>query len=222
MKKFIMIIGLFLILSPQTWVNADNHIVRDNIYSMFGIELNTHISKYADSRDGKIADNFTSSDTIYTFTDKTLVNINRSRFFKNYQVRTDQYFRVLVVNAGKAFPQDKKFTDKVCKNEQKKFKNILSHVYNLFPSKFKTFYRKGIDEKAPLNFLWNDLNYTYKNDSGEYRVMLICMYRMYKGEILSVFITSWMTEKYYRRNVINRFKKIDKFDTNFIFKYLLK
>jgi hypothetical protein len=48
------------------------------------------------------------------------------------------------------------------------------------------------------------------------------MYRMYKGKILSVFFTSWMTEKYYRRNVINRFKKIDKFDTNFISKYLLK
>ena len=222
MKKFLIIIGLFLILSPQTWVNADNHIVRDNIYSMFGIELNTHISKYADSRDGKIADTFTSSDTIYTFTDKTLVNINRSRFFKRYLVRTDQYFRVLVVNASKAFPQDKKFTDKVCKNEQNKFKNIFSHAYNLVPSKFKTFYRKGIDEKTPLEFLWNDLNYTYKNDSGEYRLMLICMYRMYKGKILSVFFTSWMTEKYYRRNVINRFKKIDKFDTNFISKYLLK
>ena len=194
----------------------------DRINSLFGVKLNDDISNYADVENGKLAKGF--SEKIYTFKDKFL-KIDRDENFYGYGIRTDKDYKIKVLNAAaKRFIYKNDFTDSQCIAEKKKYISILVNELNLNSSKFKSFYRKSI-HKATLestgNLLWDDSNYTYTENNEKFRLMVICTYQKKKtGEVVNFLFVSWMTENYYRTHVIPRFEIIDKFDNNFVLKFL--
>ena len=213
MKRLLLI--LILTFNFQTSVNAE-----EKIDSLFGVKINSDISLYANVEDGIIAPRISSKEVIYTFVNDKLKNIQKDTSFTNYNIRTGEDFKVKVVNAGKFFAfQDKKFNANVCNNEKQKYLSILVSELNLNLSKFKEFYRKNIDPKRSFNHLWNDMNYTYKDGNNIYRLMVICNHRPHKDKIVSNLFVSWMTEDYYRNNVMSRFEIIKSFDTKYINKY---
>ena len=213
MKRLLLI--LILTFSFQTSVNAE-----EKIKSLFGVKMNSDISLYASVEDGIINSRISSAEVIYTFANKKLKNIEKNSDFDNYNIRTSEDFKVKVVNAGKLFTfQNKKFNANVCNDEKQKYLSILASELNLNLSKFKNFYRKNIDPKRSFNHLWNDMNYTYEDDDNSYRLMVICNHRPYEDEIVSDLFVSWMTEDYYRKNVMSRFEIIESFDTKYINKY---
>ena len=214
MKKILL--TFILVYNFQFIANAE-----DKIETLFGIKLNSDISLHANVEDGKISPSISTSEVIYTFANKFLKNINKDPSFDNYNIRTNDNFKIKVVNAGKLFKFDnKKFTNKDCNNEKEKYLRILLDELNLDELKFKTFYRKNNDKKRKFDFLWYDTSYVYKDGSEEFRLMVICNHRTFKNKIVSNLFVSWMTEDYYRKNVMLRFKIIEPFDNKFIENYL--
>ena len=212
------IIYAFIILTfnLQSWVLAE-----DKIEELFGVKLNTDVSLYANVEDGVVSDGISTSETIYTFSNKTLTNILRDPLFQYYNIRTNKNYKVKVLNAGKNFLfKDKKFDDEECNNEKNNFVDILTTELELDSSKFKSFYRKSTDEKRKHDHLWHDTNYVYKDGQDEFRLMTICVHRLYKDQPVSMLFVSWMTEEYYRKNVMIRFELIEPFDRDFILDYL--
>ena len=212
------IISVFIILTfnLQSWVLAEN-----KIEELFGVKLNTDVSLYANVEDGVVADTISTSEIIYTFSNKTLTNILRDPLFQYYNIRTDKNYKVKVFNAGKNFIfKDKKFNDEECNNEKNNFVDILTTELELNSSKFKSFYRKNTDEKRKHDHLWHDTNYVYKDGQDEFRLMAICAHRLYKEQPVSMLFVSWMTEEYYRKNVMRRFEIIEPFNRDFILNYI--
>ena len=108
--KFFMrvfFVSIILIFSIQSWTLAE-----DKIEELFGVKLNTDVSLYANVEDGVIADAISTSEIIYTFSNKTLTNILRDPLFEYFNIRTNKNYKVKVLNAGKNFIfKDKKFDD---------------------------------------------------------------------------------------------------------------
>ena len=207
---------IILIISLQSWALAG-----DKINKLFGVKLNTDISLYANVEDGVVSDNISTSETIITFSNKTLTGIIRDPLFQYYNIRTNENYKVQVINAGKPFLfQDKKFDDNECNNEKNYFIEKLTAGHKLNSSKFKSFYRKNVDEKRNFDHLWHDTNYVYKDGQEQYRLMAICVHRLYKEKPVSNLFISWMTEQYYRKNVMKRFEIIEPFNIDFILDYL--
>lgn len=217
--KFFMrvfFVSIILIFSIQSWTLAE-----DKIEELFGVKLNTDVSLYANVEDGVIVDTISTSEIIYTFSNKTLTNILRDPLFQWYGVRTNKNYKVKVLNAGKNFIfKDKKFDDEECNDEKNNFVDILTTELKLNASKFKSFYRKNTDEKSKNDLLWHDTNYVYKDGQDEFRLMAICAHRLYKEQPVSSLIISWMTEEYYRKNVMIRFELVEPFNKDFILNYL--
>ena len=213
MRFFILV--LILTLSLQSLTKAE-----DKINSLFGVKLNEDISNYAEVENGKLTDGF--SEKIFTFTDKFL-KIDRDESFFAYGIRTDKNYKVKVLNAAKIFRFENNFTDKKCIEEKENYISILSSELGLDNTKFKNFYRKSIHKETlerSGNVLWNDSNYVYNDNNEKFRLMVFCSYQKKNGEIINYLFVSWMTENYYRNNVIPRFEIIDKFDKDFILKFL--
>ena len=207
---------IILIFCLQSWALAG-----DKINELFGVKLNTDISLYANVEDGVVSNNISTSDIIITFSNKKLTNISKDPSFQYYNIRTDKNYKVKVINAGKSFLfQDKKFNDNECNNEKNYFLEILTAEFELNSSKFKSFYRKSIDEKRKQDYLWHDTNYVYKDGKDQYRLMAICAHRLNKEKPISNLYVSWMTEEYYRKNVMKRFAIIEPFNRDFILDYL--
>tara|TARA_B100000674_G_C37540603_1_gene778173 strand:+ start:22 stop:672 length:651 start_codon:yes stop_codon:yes gene_type:complete len=216
MKKLLGIVILSLLLSVSSKAE-------DKIDQLFGIKLNTDISMYANVEEGKISENMSMNETIYTFANDTLKNIERDPLFTSYNVRTDKNYKIKVINAGKRYSfENEKFSDKNCNDDKFNFIKILTDELNLNSSKFKSFFRKNVDKKLKFDQLWSDTNYVYKDDTDQYRLMIICDFIGYQNKPYSRLYVSWMTEEYYRKNVIQRFEIIDEFNTDFILEYLVK
>ena len=215
MRFFITVLVLTICFQSKT-------LSEERISSLFGVILNDDISNYSDVENGKLAKGF--SETIYNFTDKFLT-IDRDENFYGYGIRTDKNYKIKVLNAAaNRFIYKNDFTDSQCITEKKKYISILVNELNLDSSKFKSYYRKSV-HKATLestgNLLWDDTNYTYTDNNEKFRLMLICTYQKKKtGEVVNYLLVSWMTENYYRTNVIPRFEIIDKFNKDFILKFL--
>ena len=134
------IISLLIILALSLQSLA---LAEDKIEELFGVKLNTDVSLYANVEDGVIVDTISTSEIIYTFSNKTLTNILRDPIFEYYNIRTNKNYKVKVLNAGKNFLfKDKKFDDEECNNEKNNFVDILTTELELNSSKFKSFYRK--------------------------------------------------------------------------------
>ena len=207
---------IILIICLQSWALAGNKINK-----LFGVKLNTDISLYANVEEGVVSDIISTSETIITFSNKTLAGIIKDPLFQYYNIRTNNDYKVKVINAGKSFIfQDKKFDDNECNNEKNYFIETLTAEFKLNLSKFKSFYRKNVDEKRKFNHLWHDTNYVYKDGQEQYRLMAICVHRLYKEKPISNLFVSWMTEQYYRKNVMKRFEIIEPFNRDFILDYL--
>ena len=216
MRFFITVLVLIISLQSKT-------LSEERINSLFGVKLNDDISNYADIENGKLAKGF--SEKIYNFKDKFL-KIDRDENFYGYGVRTDKNYKIKVLNAAaKRFIYKNDFTDSQCIAEKKKYISILVNELNLDSSKFKSFYRKGVHKEtleSTGNILWDDINYTYTDNNKKFRLMVICTYQKNKktDEVVNFLFVSWMTENYYRTNVIPRFEIIDKFNKDFILKFL--
>ncbi len=195
----------------------------EKIYSLFGVKLNDDISNYADVENGKLAKGF--SEKIYNFGDKFL-KIDRDEDFLYYAIRTDKNYRIKVLNAAaKRYIYKNDFSDSQCIAEKKKYISILVNELNFDSSKFKNYYRKGVHretQESTGNLLWDDANYIYTNNNEKFRLMVICTYQKNKetDEVINFLFVSWMTENYYRNNVIPRFEIIDKFNKDFILTFL--
>ena len=216
MRFFITVLVLIISLQSKT-------LSEERINSLFGVKLNDDISNYADIENGKLAKGF--SEKIYNFKDKFL-KIDRDENFYGYGIRTDKNYKIKVLNAAaKRFIYKNDFTDSQCIAEKKRYISILVNELNLDSSKFKSFYRKGVHKEAlesTGNILWDDTNYTYTDNNEKFRLMVICTYQKNKktDEVVNFLFVSWMTENYYRTNVIPRFEIIDKFNKDFILKFL--
>ena len=214
MKLFLIVI--FLIFNFQLPLKAEK-----KINELFGVKLNSDISLYANVEDGQIRESISTKDIVYTFSNQSLTNIKRDQSFVYYGIRTNEDFKVQVITAGKSFVfEDLEFSNNYCNNERYIQIGLISERYNLDYEKFKHFYRRNIDEKREINILWEDSNYIYEDESKAYRLMVYCAHRYNKGNLNSLLFISWMTEDYYRRNVMNRFKIMEPFDDGFIIQYL--
>ena len=215
-KKLIYI--LIIIFTYKSIANAEN-----KIDELFGVKLNSDISLYANVEDGKISQTITTKEAIYTFSNKSLTNIDREEMFPSYLIRTNQNYKIQVINAGIVYDfKDRTFSDFSCLKDKFYVAETMSTAFNFDTGKYKNFYRINIDDKRSTDLLWDDLNYIDNSSSGNNRLMIICSHRYVKGRIVSNLFLSWMTEDYYRKNVMARFKIIEPFDSGFIIQYLEK
>ena len=216
MKKLIYI--LIIIFTFKTIANAEN-----KIGELFGVKLNSDISLYANVEDGKISQSITTKEIIYSFSNNSLTNIKRDETFPSYLIRTNQDYKVQVINAGRVYDfKDRTFSDFSCLNDRFNVADTMSTVFKFDTNKYKNFHRINIDDKRSTDLLWDDLNYIDNSSSVNNRLMIICAHRHVKGRIVSNLFLSWMTEDYYRKNVMTRFKIIEPFDSSFITQYLEK
>ena len=216
MKKLIYI--LIIIFTFKTIANAEN-----KIGELFGVKLNSDISLYANVEDGKISQSITTKEIIYSFSNNSLTNIKRDETFPSYLIRTNQDYKVQVINAGRVYDfKDRTFSDFSCLNDRFNVADTMSTVFKFDTNKYKNFHRINIDDKRSTDLLWDDLNYIDNSSSVNNRLMIICAHRHVKGRIVSNLFLSWMTEDYYRKNVMARFKIIEPFDSGFIIQYLEK
>ena len=216
MKKLIYI--LIIIFTFKTIANAEN-----KIGELFGVKLNSDISLYANVEDGKISQSITTKEIIYSFSNNSLTNIKRDETFPSYLIRTNQDYKVQVINAGRVYDfKDRTFSDFSCLNDRFNVADTMSTVFKFDTNKYKNFHRINIDDKRSTDLLWDDLNYIDNSSSVNNRLMIICAHRHVKGRIVSNLFLSWMTEDYYRKNVMARFKIIEPFDSGFIIQYFEK
>ena len=178
MKIFIYIFILFFTL--KSIVNAEN-----KIDELFGVKLNSDISLYANVEDGKISQTITTKEVIYTFSNKSLTNIDRDEAFPYYSIRTNEDYKVQVINAGGVYDfKDRTFSDSECLNNRFKVADIMSTEFNFDTEKYKNFYRRRVNnegEQTSIDFLSDDLNYIDYSSSGNNRLMIVCAYRYFKG-----------------------------------------
>ena len=216
MKKLIYI--LIIIFTYKSIANAEN-----KIDELFGVKLNSDVSLYANVEEGIISQSVTTKEVIYSFSNKSLTNIDREEVFPYYSIRTNEDYKVQVINASRLYDfKDRTFSDFSCLNDKFNLANKMSTEFNFDTEKYKNFYRRSIDDKRSTDFLWDDLNYIDNSSSGNNRLMIICSHRYVKGRMVSNLFLSWMTEDYYRKNVMTRFKIIEPFDSSFITQYLEK
>ena len=215
MKKLLLI--LILTLSFQSWTKAD-----EIIDMIFGVKLNNDVSEYAKIENGKTFDWLPN---IYTFID-TDITIERDSTFDAYYLRTDENYKVIIVNATKFvdYSYNDLFKDN-CKEEKKEFISDLSNSLDINSNDFDEYFYKN---KEGNKFLWNSNIYTYKDEDQKFRLVVNCVYfrpiepESSGSKIIGDLSIYWLTEDYYRGHVLPRVKLIKSFDDEFIKTYLIK
>ena len=211
MKKLFIIIVIFI--SFQSWTKADEVIDK-----IFGVKLLEDISNYADIENG-IKLSFIKN--TYTFVDKD-IDIERDPIFSSYYLRTNTDYKIINVTAILKISDSLDNFKNKCSSKKKDFVSSLSSSLNLDIKDFKQYFHKGIKIKgSSVKALWNNSVYTYKDNGKNFRLIMYCNYlRRDDNSFEESLLVSWLTEDYYRKNVLPRFEFVNFFDTKFIKKYL--
>ena len=211
MKRLLLI--LILTFSFQSLIKAD-----DVIDKIFGVKLLEDISKYADIENGiKLS---YLKDT-YTFTNED-IDIERDPIFTGYYLRTNTDYKIINVTALFKISNSLDNFKNKCPSEKKDFISSLSSSLDLDIKAFKQYFHKSLNiEGSFAKALWNNSVYTYKSKGKTFKLIMYCNYlRRNDNSFQEALMVSWLTEDYYKKNVLPRFELIDVFDTKFIKKYL--
>ncbi|MDA9083465.1 hypothetical protein N9K22_02415 [Candidatus Pelagibacter sp.] len=210
MNRLLLI--LILTFTFQTLTKAD-----DAIDKMFGVKLMEDISKYADIENGKKHPLIKNT---YTFVNKD-IDIERDPIFSGYYLRTNADYKIINVTAKLEISNSLDNFKNKCPSEKKDFISSLSSSLSIDIKNFKQYFHKGNVEGSTAKVLWNNSAYTYKDNGKIFRLIMYCSYlRRSDSSFSEALLISWLTEDYYRKNVLPRFELIDVFDTKFIKKYL--
>ena len=211
MKRLLLI--LILTFSFQSLIKAE-----DVIDKIFGVKLLEDISKYADIENGiKLS---YLKDT-YTFTNEN-IDIERDPIFTGYYLRTNTDYKIINVTALFKISNSLDNFKNKCPSEKKDFISSLSSSLDLDIKAFKQYFHKSLNiEGSFAKALWNNSVYTYKSKGKTFKLIMYCNYlRRNDNSFQEALMVSWLTEDYYKKNVLPRFELIDVFDTKFIKKYL--
>ena len=211
MKRLLLI--LILTFSFQSLIKAE-----DVIDKIFGVKLLEDISKYADIENGiKLS---YLKDT-YTFTNED-IDIERDPIFTGYYLRTNTDYKIINVTALFKISNSLDNFKNKCPSEKKDFISSLSSSLDLDIKAFKQYFHKSLNiEGSFAKALWNNSVYTYKSKGKTFKLIMYCNYlRRNDNSFQEALMVSWLTEDYYKKNVLPRFELIDVFDTKFIKKYL--
>ena len=211
MKRLLLI--LILTFSLQSLTKAD-----DVIDKIFGVKLLEDISKYADIENGiKLS---YLKDT-YTFTNED-IDIERDPIFTGYYLRTNTDYKIINVTALFKISNSLDNFKNKCPSEKKDFIASLSSSLDLDIKAFKQYFHKSLNiEGSFAKALWNNSVYTYKSKGKTFKLIMYCNYlRRNDNTFQEALMVSWLTEDYYKKNVLPRFELVDFFDTKFIKKYL--
>ena len=208
-----LLLILILSFSLQSLIKAD-----DVIDKIFGVKLLEDISKYADIENGiKLS---YLKDT-YTFTNED-IDIERDPIFTGYYLRTNTDYKIINVTALFKISNSLDNFKNKCPSEKKDFISSLSSSLDLDIKAFKQYFHKSLNiEGSFAKALWNNSVYTYKSKGKTFKLIMYCNYlRRNDNSFQEALMVSWLTEDYYKKNVLPRFELIDVFDTKFIKKYL--
>ena len=196
---------LFLILfSFQTSSLADDI----DIESLFGVKILDNIQNYANVSDGK---KFDYLPEIITF-DNEFINIERNDEFDDYYVRTNLQYKIINITGKKFFISEIEEFNNECKASKLQTVNMLSKIFDIKQKEFLNSYWFDARRKA----LYDVTEVEYFNDDKKFNLAAYCGYLNVKDGLASIMFVSWVTNEYYLKHVDGRWKKIDKFDNEYI------
>ena len=204
MRKFLLI--LILTLSIQLPVKSEN-IEIDNL---FGVKILDNIQMYSKVENGKKLDYLPG---IITF-DDDVINIERNENFDDYYLRTDLKYKIQNITAKRTFIdlESPYGSIDMCKKDKINTVKLFSKLFNIDFDKFKNGYWIDPRQKS----LFEDSTIVYENNGLSFELSTYCGYFQYEDSVLSILFVSWVTDTYFKNHVEGRWKKIDKFDKEFI------
>jgi len=204
MKRLLLI--LILTLSFQNLVKSEN-IEIDNL---FGVKILDNIQMYSKVENGK---KFDFLPGIITF-DDDVIKIERNENFDDYYLRTDLNYKIHNITAKRAFIdlESPYSSIDMCKQDKINTVKLFSKIFDIDFNKFKDGYWIDPRQKS----LYEDSTIVYKNNGLSFKLSTYCGYFQYEDSVLSILFVSWVTDTYLKNHVEGRWKKIDKFDKNFI------
>ena len=204
MKRLLLI--LILTLSVHTLAKSEN-IEIDNL---FGVKILDNIQMYSKVENGK---KFDFLPGIITF-DDDVIKIERNENFDDYYLRTDLNYKIHNITAKRAFIDlDSPYASiDMCKKDKINTVKLFSKIFDIDLNKFKNGYWIDPRQKS----LFEDSTIVYENNGISFELSAYCGYFKYEDSLLSILFVSWVTETYLKNHVEGRWKKIDKFDKDFI------
>ena len=206
MRIFLLI--LIFIFSLQSWVLGEVKI--DNL---FGVKILDNIEKYSNKDKGEPQRN--RPGTFY-FSDD-VINIERSDDFDRYYLRTDDKYRIINITGKKYFIEKIDNFENNCLESKKQLIIKMTLFFDESEEKFINNYWHNEEFKS----LWDESQIFYKDGNNELLLAIHCSYRNYKGQILGELGISWVTQDYYEKHIKGLWKKIKKFDNNFIKSFIV-
>ena len=206
MKRLFLI--LFLTLSFQSWAMSEV-----DIGNLFGVKILDDVKLYANEKDGVEHD---VRPGIFYFSDK-VIDIDRNDDFDEFYLRTDNKYKIINITGKRILTEKNKTFVNNCLIEKKKLVKDLSIFFNAAENEFEQKYWHWQKFKS----IWDESQLFYEEEGNKYLLSIHCSYRKSNENIGAELGVSWVTYNYYVKYIKDLWKKIDKFDDQFIKSYTL-
>ena len=205
MKRLLLI--LILTFSFQSWTKAEV-----DLGNLFGVKILDNVEKYAKQEDG--VEQKGRPNILYFSND--VIDIKRSDDFNNYYLRTNNKFKIINITGEKYLDEDSKNFVNICLDEKKQLIKDLSIFFNADENEFKQNYWHWEKYKS----IWDESKLFYEEDGNKFLLSIYCSYFKYEENIGVELGVSWVTYEYYEKYIKGLWKKIKKFDNEFIKSYI--
>jgi hypothetical protein len=182
-----------------------------NIGNLFGVKILDDVKLYANVKDGVEHD--VRPDILY-FSDE-VIDIERNEDFDRFYLRTDNKFKIINIT-GKRFLAEK---NKTFVNNCLIEKNKLIEDLSIFFSSTKNEFEQKYWHWPKFKSIWDESQLFYEEEGNKYLLSIHCSYRKSNDMIGAELGVSWVTYNYYTKYIKDLWKKIDKFDDQFIKSY---
>ena len=206
MKRLLLI--LILTFGFQTWTMS-----KVDIGNLFGVKILDDVKLYANENDGVEHD---VRPDIFFFSDG-VIDIERNEDFDRFYLRTDNKFKIINITGKRFLPEKNKTFVNNCLTEKNKLVKDLSIFFNATENEFEQKYWHWPKFKS----IWDESQLFYEEDGNKYLLSIHCSYRKSNENIGAELGVSWVTYNYYTKYIKDLWKKIDKFDDQFIKSYTL-
>ena len=205
MRVFIAVLVLIFSLQSLTKAEVD-------LGNLFGVKILDNVEKYAKQEDGVEEE---GRPNILKFSND-VINIKRSDDFNNYYLRTNNKFKIINITGEKYLDEDSKNFVNICLGEKKQLIKDLSIFFNAKENEFKQNYWHWEKYKS----IWDESKLFYVDDGNKFVLSIYCSYCKYEENIGVELGVSWVTYEYYEKYIKGLWKKIKKFDNEYIKSYI--
>ena len=144
-----------------------------------------------------------------------VIDIERNDDFDDFYLRTDNKFKIINITGKKYLTEKHKSFVNICLDEKKQLIKDLSIFFNATEDEFQHKYWHWPKFKS----IWDESQFTYEEEGNKFLLSIHCSYRKSKENIAAELGVSWVTYDYYKKYVKGLWKKIKKFDNEFIISY---